>query len=236
MKKSLLLSTVVGLGSCLPVAAQRVLFQGDVAADTAVQRSGPNRVRYGHGYIGYAPVVGASAVAMPLRYGASGELFLGWRQKWRLSQPLALGLNGQYCRLTYRLDQGGSKQLPTAAQYDQESLTWQQVQVEPFLRLNVGRRGNVIGRYVDVGGWGGWVFSTLHSYKDRPAAGPKVVKVTERGLPYAARWSYGVSARLGSDRYAVVARRRFSTSWQGAETTGWAEPPRWTVGLELGWF
>lgn len=237
MKKLVMLSLALawGLGSGLPVAAQRVLLQGNVAADTAMQRTGPNRAHYGHLYLGYAVVVGSSSAAAPISAGKSGELFLGWRQKWRFNQTVAAGLGTQYSRLAYRLAQEASKQVPTAALHSRENLVWQQLQLEPFLRLNAGRRGNALGRYLDVGGWGSWAFSTLHTYKDSPGGAAKVVKVTERGLPYAARWAYGTSLRLGSGRYALVARHRFSGAWRGSVADEWPELPRWTVGLDFGW-
>lgn len=232
---SLLWGLMLSLGSTAPVVAQRVLLQGNVAADTAVQRTGPNRARYGHLYLGYAVVLGRSAEAAPVSQGKSGELFLGWRQKWRLNQTVALGLGTQYSRLAYRLTQETGKQVPSATLHSREALVWQQLQAEPFLRLNVGARGNVIGRYLDLGGWGSWAFATLHTYKDQPVGGAKTVKVTEQGLPYAARWAYGASLRLGSGRYALVARRRFTEPWRGDAAPAWPDLPRWTVGLDFGW-
>ncbi|TYZ08094.1 hypothetical protein FY528_13695 [Hymenobacter lutimineralis] len=235
MRSIFLLALGLGLWSALPVAAQRVLLQGNVAADTAVQRTGPNRARYGHLYVGYAVALGSSSAAAPVSRAKSGELFLGWRQKWRFSQTAAVGLGTQYSRLAYRLTQQASKQVPTATLHSRESLVWQQLQAEPFVRLNFGARGNVIGRYLDLGGWGSWAFATLHTYKDKPGAAAKTVKVTEQGLPYTARWAYGASLRLGSGRYALVARRRFSEPWRGTAVAAWSDLPRWTVGLDFGW-
>ena len=236
MKRWLLVSwLLLGLGGT--AQAQRVLLRADVAADTTFGQVGPNRTYFAHFFFGYAAVVGRPAgPGADLRFARSGEVFLGLRNKLRLSQTLALGLDLRYARLGYYLRQNDQKTLPTPALHDSEHLALQQLQGEAFLRLNYGRRGNSIGRYVDVLGWGGWVVGTRHAYEDRPGPnGATKVQVTERGLPYLARWPYGVGARVGRRRLALVGRYRLSDTFAGAARLRYPELPRLTLGLELGW-
>jgi len=230
------------LGICLGMSvltaqAQRVLLRADVAQDTLPTNSGPNRTYFSHLYFGYSFVVGsASGPGADLRFGRSGELQAGLRHKVRLNQTLALGLDARYARLTYSLKQNDQKTVPTTTQYDREHLSLSQLQGEAFVRLNAGRRGNAIGHYLDLLGWGGWVMGSSHRYEQPATAGAKTQHVTERGLQYVQRWPYGVGARLGSGRYAVVGRYRLSSAFDGAAQGRYPELPRWTVGLELGWF
>ena len=218
-----------------PAQAQRVLLHAEVANDTVYNSFGPNRAFFNHLYLGYLPVVGRAAAGAKLHYGNSAELMLGVRNKFRLSEPLSIGVDLRFVRLGYVLDQSSQKRLPTPALHHRESLVVSQWQLEGFVRLNVGQRGNVLGRYLDLTGWGGWVMSSAHRYEDRPGTGAKKVQVVERGLPYVARWPYGVGGRLGSGRCAVVARYRLSDAFTPAYRTSYPELPRWTVGLELGW-
>ncbi|GGF09958.1 hypothetical protein [Hymenobacter cavernae] len=238
--KSLLLMGGLGLWLGLgvrPAQAQRVLLRADVAEDTTRTRSGPNRAYFGHLYLGYAPVVGrASGPGAELRFGRSGELQVGVRNKFRLTQTLALGADLRYARLVYHLEQNDQKIVPTTTRYERERLTLSQLQGEAFVRLNAGRRGNAVGRYLDLLGWGGWVLGSAHYYQEPASAGAKKRKVTERGLGYMSRWPYGVGARLGSGRLAVVGRYRLSNTFVGEAKNRYPELPRWTVGLELGWF
>ena len=218
--------------------AQRVLLHATPDTDSMEVRRGPNRAVFRHFYLGYAPVVGeAAGPGAELRYGTSGEFFVGLRHKFRLSQTLALGTDVRYARLVYQLRQNSQKVLPTPAQHHSESLSLPQLQLEPYVRLNAGRRGNVIGRYVDLTAWGGWLTGTTHRYEDRPGNGGAArTQVVTRGLPYVNRWAYGLGGRLGSGRYAAVARYRLSSAFAGAARQRYPELPRWTVGLELGLF
>lgn len=227
----LMLVLLVGV----PARAQRVLLHAEVANDTVYNSFGPNRAFFNHLYVGYLPVVGRAAAGAKLNHNSSAELMLGVRNKFRLSEPLSIGLDLRFVRLVYGLDQNSQKQLPTPALHHRESLVVSQWQAEGFVRVNVGQRGNVIGRYLDLTGWGGWVMSTAHRYEDRPGTGVKKVKVVEHGLPYMKRWPYGVGARLGSGRFAAVARYRLSDTFKGAYQVSYPELPRWTVGVEVGW-
>ncbi|TGE24543.1 hypothetical protein E5K00_04845 [Hymenobacter aquaticus] len=230
----LLLGAALGIG---PAArAQRILLQERLATDTVRSVFGPNRTYYNHFYLGYGLVAGpAAGSGAALRYGSSGELVLGLRNKLRVSQHLALGLDVRYARVVYHLAQEAQKTVPNTTQHQREYLALPQAQLEGFVRLNYGRRGNVIGRYVDVGGWGGWVIGTTHFYEDEPANGAKRVSVTEHGLGYLRRWSYGAGLRLGSSRYALNARYRLSDVFRASAGAAFPELPRWVLGLELGW-
>jgi len=217
--------------------AQRVLLRANVAADTTYDTYGPNRAYYNHFYLGYAAVMGPSAgTGAELEYGRSAEVFVGLRNKWRLTQTLALGADLRYNHLTYYLRQNDQKVLPTPAQHYREYVALHQAQAEGFVRINYGRRGNAIGRYVDVLGWGGWVMGTAHFYEDRPGPnGARRQRVSERGLDYVRRWPYGVGARAGIGRFALVGRYRLADTFTTDAQARYPELPRWTVGLELSW-
>jgi hypothetical protein len=236
MKRLSLVLLLLGAAAFRPggAAAQRVLLRGAAAQDTVYEQYGPNRAFYNHLYFSYLPVVGTAAgPGAKLRYGSSAEFAVGVRNKFRFSKPLSAGFDLRFARLTYDLAQTAGKVLPTPAQHYRESLAMSQAQLETFVRLNVGARGNVIGRYLDLTGWGGWALSTAHRTEDRPGSGPKKVKITENGLPYLRRWPYGVGARLGVGRYAAVARYRLSDSFTA--DAAFPELPRWLVGVEIGW-
>lgn len=230
-----LLLLMSGVGR--PARAQRVLLRADVADDTTFSDVGPNRAYFAHFFLGYAVVAGQPArPGADLRFGSSAELYLGLRLKRRLSQTAAVGLDLRYARLSYHLQQNSQKLLPTPAPHYRESLALPQFQTDVFLRLNYGRRGNSIGRYVDVLGWGGWVAGSRHSYEDRPGPnGTNKQLVTERGLPYLARWPYGVGARVGIRRLALVGRYRLSDTFTGEARRQYPEMPRWLVGVEFSW-
>ncbi|UOQ82015.1 hypothetical protein [Hymenobacter sp. 5414T-23] len=159
---------LLGLCGAHRSLAQRVLLRSTTSRDTVRATYGPNRAFFRHLYVGYAPVVGAAnGPGAELRPFKSGEYFLGLRHKYRLSNSLATGFDVRYTRLTYALAQTTDKVLPSSAQHYSEALALHEVLAEPYVRFNVGRRGNVVGHYLDVTGWAGWVAGTVHTYEDR---------------------------------------------------------------------
>jgi hypothetical protein len=227
------------LGLCClsrPAHAQQVLVQANVADDTVKTSFGPNRHYFGHFYAGYGVLAGPASTGAALRYGLrSAELRAGGRLKVRLSQAWAFNVDLGYGYLRYDLAQNGQKVLPTPDFHRRESLALHQLYSEVSLRFNYGRRGNAVGSYFDLLASGGWVAGTSHTTEDNPAPGIGSVETTERGLSYLRKWTTGVGARVGFDRYALTARYRLGSAY-ASSYTAWPELPRWQFGVELGLF
>ena len=237
-----LLAAALWLGAVGPrpgaARAQQVLLRADVADDTLASRTGPNRRYFGHLYAGAGLVAGGGTAGAPLRYGwASREIQLGGRLKRRFTQNVALVADARYAYLRYGFDQTAAKAFPSPGPHRAEALGLHQLQTEIGLRLNAGRRGNTVGSYLDLLAWGGWVAGTAHTTADDPPpGGPAATSTTETGLPYLRRWTGGAGARLGFDRYALVARRRLGPVLRpGLVPAGTALPP-WVLGVEIGLF
>ena len=226
---------LTGLG--LPAAqAQQVLVQANVADDTIKTTLGPNRRYFGHAYVGFGLMAGPAGSGAGLRYGLrSSEQRAGGRLKVRFTQVLALTMDLGYAYRRYELAQNNQKTVPTSALHQSESLGLHQLYSEIGLRLNAGRRGNAVGSYLDLLAGGGWVAGTSHTTEDDPGPGIGSVETTERGLAYLQRWTGGVGARLGFDRYSLVGRYRLSPTFQPSDMA-WPELPRWVLGVEVGLF
>jgi len=228
-----LVALVVGLA---PAAhAQQVLLQNDVASDTIPARTGPNRRYFGHLYAGYALALGAGQLGVKRGFGSS-ELQLGGRLKRRLGPFLAFNADLRYAYLRYALAPGVARPAPLVAPHERETLSYHQLQGEASLRFNVGRRrGNVVGRYLDLLAYGGPALATNHTTEDDSPSGGRR-EVIDHQPSYLARWQGGVGARLGSNSLALVGRYRLSEALRPVETGPWPEPPRWVLGFEIGWF
>ncbi|WP_046242624.1 hypothetical protein [Hymenobacter terrenus] len=232
----LVVVVLVVAGSSRAAQAQQVLVQANVADDTVKTTFGPNRRYFGHLYVGYGLVAGPAGSGAGVRYGThSAELRGGGRLKFRLTQTLALNFDLGYTYLRYGLAQNGQKIVPSPDLHRRESLGLHQLYSELSVRLNAGRRGNAVGRYLDLLVGGGRVAATNHTTEDDPGPGISSVETVERGLPYLRRWTGGVGARLGIDRYALTARYRQSSAF-GKGYAAWPELPRWILGLEIGLF
>jgi hypothetical protein len=231
---------VAGFGGFGPGArAQQVLLHTEVARDTLAPRTGPNRRYFGHLYIGYGLVVGASGAGLPLRYGVgSAEAQLGGRLKRRFTNNLALTADLRYAYLRYALAQdGGAKAAPFEGLHATETLTYHQLQGELGLRLNTGfqPRGNVVGTYLDLLAYGGPALGANHTTTDETTTQGRL-EATRHQPPYLGRWLGGVGLRLGSGPLALMARHRLSEALRPTEGGAPLQPPRWVVGLEISWF
>lgn len=224
------------VGGPAATRAQQVLVQATVADDTVKAVFGPNRRWFGHGYVAVGVVAGPAETGAALRRGLySTETRLGGRLKLRLNQSVALCGDVAYTYLRYELAQETGKVVPSPTWHAREYLALHQVATELAVRLNYGRRGNVVGSYLDLLVGGNYAFATRHVTEDVPAPGIGAVETTESGLPYLRRFGGSTGARLGFDRYALVARYRLSSALASGYAA-WPELPRWVVGLEVGLF
>lgn len=224
------------LGGSLTAQAQQVLVKANVADDTVKTLFGPNRRYFGHAYVGAGLLVGPAGAGAALNHGLrSAELRGGGRFKLRFSQALALSLDLGYAYQRYELAQNRQKTVPTPALHRREYLGLHTIYSEASVRFNAGRRGNNVGSYLDLLASAGWMAGSSHVTEDEPGPGIGSVETTERGLPYLRRWNGGVGARLGIDRYALVARYRLTSAF-GKSYAAWPELPRWVAGVEIGLF
>ncbi|GAA4041744.1 hypothetical protein GCM10022409_29700 [Hymenobacter glaciei] len=224
------------VGAPFAVRAQQVLVQADVANDTVKTTFGPNRRWFVHGYLALGLAAGPGQTGAKLRYGfTSAEARVGGRLKRRLSNSVALCGDLNYGYLRYELAQEAGKLVPSSTLHQHEYLGIHQLATEVALRFNYGRRGNVVGSYLDLLAGGTWAAGTRHTTEDVPAAGINSVETTEYGLPYLHRFGSVVGARLGFDRYALVGRYRPSSAF-ASSYAAWPELPRWTCGVEVGLF
>jgi hypothetical protein len=212
--------------------AQQVLLQTDVAEDTIPNRTGPNRRYFGHFYLGYTLAAGPSALG--LNHGfASSEVQVGGRLKRRLGPYFALNTDLRYAYLRYGLDTGASQPSLFGTGFDSQYFSYHQLQGEASLRLSPYlRRGNTVGRYLDLLAYGGWAFATTYATNKPGPSGGRLEEVAHQP-DYLARWLGGVGVRVGSNSVALVGRYRLSEALRGP---GLPDPPRWQLGIELGWF
>jgi len=229
----------LGLLVAAPAArAQQVLLQTDVAADTLPPRTGPNRRYFGHLYGSYGLAAGASPLGV--RYGfPSSEVQLGGRLKRRLGPYLAFNADLRYAYLRYSLTPDAMRPAPFNSgpgygfSFDNQTISYHQLQGEASLRLSPSRRrGNTVGRYLDLLAYGGRSLAANYTASGPLASGGRR-EIVEHRPAYLARWQGGVGLRLGSNSVALVGRYRLSELLPGI---GLPEPPRWVLGLEVSWF
>lgn len=218
--------------------AQTVLLHEDVNNDTIKSDFGPNLKRFNHFYMGYGLVLGPSTGAgADILFGKSSNFTFGYRVKRKLSNTLAVGWELNYNTTSFRLKQDSLKIFPHTLLHEKEVFFSHAFQLQLYARLNFGKRGNYVGNFIDIGGWGQWDFSYRHFYRDMPfflgSYNAQVVEVTNKKLLYTQPLNYGLGFRAGANRFVIYAQYRLSNIFDNVLFPTYPELPRLVVGLQI---
>jgi len=213
--------------------SQEILLEQNVKADTIRPSRGPNLKNFTQGYLGVGFPLFTNEAVTYTKPGLSTSFDFGVRYKRKVCSHFALGLDFGFNLSAYKLKQDEWKMVPDTILNDKEKFQINTAAGSAFMRINVGRRGNYIGNYLDMGAYGGWNISKKHKTTNENAEGEKVKVLTGR-LKYIESFSYGLLARVGTNRYAFTARYRLSDIFKSSYAM--PELPRLIVGIEVGLF
>ena len=213
--------------------SQEILLEQNVKSDTIRPTRGPNLKNYYHVYLGLGFPVYTNEAVNYTKPGTSLTFDFGVRYKRRITNFLAVGLDLGMNATAFKVKQDQGKTVPDTIINDSEKFRISTTMSSAFVRINVGRRGNYIGNYLDLGAFGCWNMVKKHITANKDSQGEKVKVETSR-LKYVENFSYGVLARIGTNRYALTARYRMSDIFKASYAL--PELPRLTVGFELGLF
>lgn len=224
--------------------AQKVLMEKktiDLYKDEI--KKGPNLRHYHHLYINFGLTnnqsEGSGCGVIPYK---SNTFATGLRYKLRLNNIMALGYNVQFSYYTYHLKQDSLKKfIPNNNLHKKEKIRFNNLGAELYLRLNIGKRGNLVGRFLDLGLYGDRAIRVKHIYLDKADADNNsdnagVIKTSNRKLNYINKINYGVRARIGVNRYVISMGYRmsdfFKEKFHNQDID--AEFPRYCFAIEIG--
>lgn len=227
----------------LTVCAQTVLLQEDISKlDFQMPSSGQNYKHFHQLYVNFSffvPLGDAQEVETNL--WKSVAFSVGWRYKRKLANWFAVGSGLSFTNAFLSIKQDGNKQIPNNIQHAEEKLKFNNLNLELYARLNFGKRGNVIGKFIDIGAYMEYAFSVKHFYKDNfdknsPPYYSGVREVNETDLSYVKKFNYGLKTRLGVNRWVITASYRLSNLLTDdyKNTVGDYFFPRLAVGVEIG--
>ncbi|NLF44128.1 MAG: hypothetical protein GX587_15660 [Bacteroidales bacterium] len=206
----------------------------NVESDMAIPKTGPNRRHFNHLFLTYGFITGnPENIGAKIIHGKSGLFSIGDRYKLKFNNTFSMGADLYYQISTYHISQHDGKLVPDNIIHKKEKLKFHSLVLDIYQRVNVGRRGNHIGNYFDIGAFGGWNMGLRHITKD--VTSDDITIYTERkGMKYREPLTYGVLARIGFNRFAINATYRLSDCFK--ENAQLPELPRVQIGLELGIF
>ncbi len=177
---------------------------------------GPNTAFYQHGFLSYGQGIPMEeADSLQTEFG-SAFFEYGTRMKWKANKWFAVGAELSYQFHSYNIKQDSSKNLLGMGQVNEsQRLKRHLLNGGAYIRFNFGQRGNHLGKYLDLGGFGSWAIGSRLTVQrtDNPSAqnfGSQNQSYTFRKLNFTAPLEYGVNARFGFNKVIIWGRYRLS--------------------------
>lgn len=204
---------------------------------------GPNTRHFWSDHIGFGVILPINRNdSMSIRDGMqSKHIHIGWRYKLKLNSTFSLGADIAYQRQQYRIAQSKDKSIFSGGkEFENQKLIFNGIGGGFFFRINFDKRGNRLGRYLDLAGEMNYIFAEKLSSKEKtdPAVsgGSEVVITNQTNLDYTKEiQAFGV-VRFGWDRIAIFGKYRLSDIFNRSENfyqnQTIPELPLISVGLE----
>lgn len=235
--KLLLILCMVPCGNAI---AQRVLVHEEPDTSGEIPMFGPNRSVYVHQLVkigAFMPPYDDGLSLNPWCTSMSYEL----RTKAKICSWNALVLDFGYRCDRFSFPKKGTQIIPYFG-YDikRERLSLHNVSFALCDRINFGRRGNILGIYLDFGFYGDFLFRSSHLmvqeyYDSNSPAGQHVIsKSKETRLSYINQLNYGLTARLGWEWGSFYGSYRMTDLIKDPDPlTEWPDLPKLVIGIEM---
>lgn len=205
---------------------------------------GPNGKYFFSGVYGIALIAGRPASdSLQLKSDElSNQLFIGYRGKLKLTEYVALGGDLLYFRQAFKLLQSETHNVLSPGKSNaMQRLTLHDLTAGIHLRLNFGKRGDYLGKYIDLGGEMHTVFwhrLLTKNYTDPTQNnGGKIEKVIQSQLNYIRTFQEFAVVRIGWSAISISARYRLNGMFRPSNAIhgGVALPelPRFSIALEF---
>jgi hypothetical protein len=242
MQKSTIFTTLILLSLLTKTYAQDIIFERRIERDSLVFTAdeGPNSKSYTYPYIGFGfAAMPAMNDSIKMKYGSSWSFHMGYIHKWRINNHYALAYGMQYTYYSYNF-KPFSKNLASVgnAYLESEKFSFNALGLEFINRINFGRRGNVMGTYLDLGVFANFNFKSAHKLEwkldNSDNADYEEEEQEFSGPVYMNNFEYGARVRFGRNQFVVFADYRLSDLFN--DDALFAAPSPLTVGIQFGLF
>ncbi len=219
------------------VSSQVVLIQEDVNADTVASDSGPNRRHYNSSFYSFGMLFGSpDSTGSAIHPQSSFHVQLGTRSKIKVNNVLSWGMENLLDFKSYRLKQDTSKTFGGDALHKKETFMVLAYDILLFTRINFDpKRGDHLGKYLDLGGYGGVNFLRRHKLVDtvNTQYGFERGKYIASNLKYVEWFNYGLTARVGWWGLSLYFNYRLSDLFKVYQSIRYQELPRFEAGINF---
>lgn len=211
------------------LSGQEVVMEKTVAPGMFKMNDGPNTDRFTHAFVSLSSFLKTSASQADLKFPNSLQIAAGFRTKYKIAEWYALGYELEYRLSNYRYSSSHDN-LPF---HETDKILTHSIALSLFQRFNFDKRGNYIGKFMDMGVYGEVPFSKSNILIDNAdTLGSGQQKLVLSKLKFMNAFNYGVCVKLGYNRVVIFAIYRFSDIFKPSYNR--IDLPRLNVGLQLG--
>jgi hypothetical protein len=178
---------------------------------------GPNTKNWWSSYLQFGfliPIMNNDSLGV--KENLSSKMFeTGYRYKHKMNEHLSVGLDFGYNFSEYNILQSKTNNLLSpGVENKKQSIRMHAITFGAYARINFGKRGNIIGKYLDVGG------NLQYSFRDdmlirneiQPGIGmpSEKIKNVYIHLPFVGDLQYFGTIRFGWNYISLFAKYRFS--------------------------
>jgi hypothetical protein len=217
--------------------AQVILIQENVNADTTLSETGPNRKKYNSGFYSIGMIFGApDSIGSAIDAKASFHLQLGSRVKLKLNNVFSWGIENMLDYKSFRIKQIDDKTFGGDVIHKKEAFIVLSYELLFFTRINFDpKRGDHLGKYIDLGAFGGYNFLRRHKVVDtvNTQYGFERGKYIMSDLKYVEKFNYGLTARIGWWGLSLYCNYRLSDLFKPYQSIDYQELPRYEAGINI---
>ena len=219
------------------VSAQVILIQENVNADTVLSDVGPNRRKYSSGFYSIGMLFGQpDSTGSAINSKSSFHFQLGGRTKYKLNNVFSWGIENMLDYKSFRIKQNDEKTFGGDVIHKKETFIVLSYELLLFTRINFDpKRGDHLGKYLDLGAYGGFNFIKRHKVVDtvNTQYGFERGKYIMSNLKYVEKFNYGVTARIGWWGLSLYCNYRLSNLFKRYQSINYQELPRFEAGINI---
>ncbi len=210
--------------------AQTVVLQR-TTENTKPSNRGPNLKKHTQAYLTLGLAASPDHAGAEIVYGSSAEMSFGLRSKYKIGSVFSFGWNLGIEYTDFKLRQIERKTLPSPTLFKVQRLDFSYVRLGFFNRFNIDpSRGNVIGKFLELGLNGKYAYSVSEIQKYNTTNGNARTEISS--LKYVQRWHGDVYAQIGSGHLSLWATWRLTDLFK--PNYNYPDLPRLTAGIEIG--
>lgn len=212
----------------LALSGQIIMLDEEVSEEVYSRKIGPNGTHY---FSGIFAITSRFSMAdeLDVKPFRSMGVDVGVRYKLRFCNFYSNVFDLKLSSLRYGLKSVGDIEPYSLATWNREYLKGGSMMGSWYQRFNFGKRGNHLGKFIDVGVYGQYNYMIKHRFLGED--GSVKVEAERKAFSYINRTEWGLSAGLGWNKIRFVGRYRMSDLVKPGAAT--LDLPRFLVGIEF---